>query len=122
MTLPPVIRLSGLSPSQDAKHLAVAQLVMSVPISLITFNAVKPSMPSIRVRPTPEQRQLTLPVATIKDVRFVPRSEMAEMTIYPEEVKTTFWHDLASEFSGTRCLGVQKSESKTYLDIQAETY
>ena len=41
MTLPPVIRLSGLSPSQDAKRLAVAQLVMSVPISLITFNAVK---------------------------------------------------------------------------------
>ena len=58
----------------------------------------------------------------INDVRFVPRSEMAEMTIYPEEVKTTFWHDLASEFSGTRCLGVQKSESKTYRDIQAETY
>ena len=26
---------------------------MSVPISLITFNAVKPSMPSIRVRSTP---------------------------------------------------------------------
>ena len=37
------------------------------------------------------------------------------MTIYPEEVKTTFWDDLASEFSGTRCLGVPKSESKTYL-------
>ena len=57
----------------------------------------------------------------IKDVRFVPRGEMAEMTIYPEEIKTTFWDDLANEFSGTRYLGVQKSESKTYLDSQAET-
>ena len=44
------------------------------------------------------------------------------MTIYPEEVKTSFWEDLASEFSGTKRLGVQKSESKTYRDIQAETY
>ena len=57
----------------------------------------------------------------IKDVTFVPRGEMAEMTIYPEEFKTTFWDDLASEFSGNRYLGVQKSESKTYLDIQAKT-
>ena len=57
----------------------------------------------------------------IKDVRFVPRSEMAEMTIHPEEIKTTFWDDLAREVSGTRYLGTQQSESKTYLDIQAET-
>ena len=57
----------------------------------------------------------------VKDVRFVPRGEMAEMTIYPEEIKTTFWDDLASEFSGTRYLGLQKSEIKTYLDIQTET-
>ena len=56
----------------------------------------------------------------IKDVRFVSRGEMAEMTIYPEEIKTTFWDDLAGEFSGTRYLGVQKSESKTYLDSQVE--
>ena len=53
MTRPPVTRLLGLSPSQDAKCLALAHLVMSVPTSLITFNAVKPSTPSIRVRSTP---------------------------------------------------------------------
>ncbi len=44
----------------------------------------------------------------IKDVRFIPRDEMAEMTIYPEELKTAFWDDLASGFAGTRYLGVQK--------------
>ena len=57
----------------------------------------------------------------IKDARFVPRGEMAEMTIYPEEIKTTFWDDLAYKFSGTRYLGVQKSVSKTYLDSEAAT-
>ena len=57
----------------------------------------------------------------IKDVRFVTRGEMADMTIYPEEIKTTFWHDLANELPETRYLGVQKSESKTYLDSQAES-
>ena len=55
----------------------------------------------------------------IKDARFVRRDEMADMTIYPEEIKTTFWDDLANGFSGTRYLGVQRSESKTYLDSQA---
>ena len=53
MTRPPVTRLSGLSPSQDAKCLALGHFVMSVPISPITFRAVKPSTPSIRVRSTP---------------------------------------------------------------------
>ncbi len=51
----------------------------------------------------------------IKDARFVRRDEMAGMTIFPEEIKTTFWEDLASGFSVTRYLGVQRSESKTYL-------
>ena len=31
----------------------------------------------------------------IKDARFVRRDEMAGMTIYPEEIKTAFWDDLA---------------------------
>ena len=57
----------------------------------------------------------------IKDVRFVPRGEMDGMTIYPAEITATFWDDLASDFSETRYLGVQQSETKTYLDIQAET-
>ena len=42
----------------------------------------------------------------IKDVRFVRRDEMAGMTIYPEELKTTFWEDLESGLSGTKYLGV----------------
>ena len=53
ITLPPVMRLWGLSPSQDAKCLALGHVVMSVPVSLTTFNAVNPSTPSIRVRSTP---------------------------------------------------------------------
>ena len=56
----------------------------------------------------------------IKDVRFVPRDDMAGMTIYPEIIKTSFWDDLANEFAVTRYLGAQESESKTYLDIQVE--
>ncbi len=43
------------------------------------------------------------------------------MTIYPEEIKTTLWDDLASGFSGTRYLGVQKTENKVYLDMQNGT-
>ena len=57
----------------------------------------------------------------IKNVRFVPRAEIADMTIYPEEIKPTFWDDLASGFSGTRYLGVQKTDNKVYLDMQNET-
>ena len=34
MTLPPVTRLFGLSPSQEAKWPVLSHLVMSVPISL----------------------------------------------------------------------------------------
>ncbi len=56
----------------------------------------------------------------IKDIRFVRRDEMAGMAIYPEIVKTSFWDDLADEFAVTKYLGVHKSESKTYLDIQVE--
>ena len=56
----------------------------------------------------------------IKDVRFVRRDEMAGMTIYPEEIKTSLWDDLANGFPETRYLGVARSEKKTYLDIQAE--
>ena len=40
ITLPPVTRLFGLSPSQDAKCLALGHLLMSVPISLTTLSAV----------------------------------------------------------------------------------
>ena len=56
----------------------------------------------------------------IKDVRFVRRNEMAGMTIYPEEIKTSLWDDLDKGFPETRYLGVARSEKKTYLDIQAD--
>ena len=46
----------------------------------------------------------------IKDVRFVHRDEMAELIVHPEELKTTFWDDLATGFSGTRHLGLRKVE------------
>ena len=57
----------------------------------------------------------------IKDVRFVHRDEMAGMTIYPEEIKTSLWDDIANGFPGMKYLGLAKSETKTYLDIQTET-
>ena len=56
----------------------------------------------------------------IKDARFVRRDEMDGMVIFPEEIKKEFWDDVASGFSGTKYLGVQKSEAKTYLDSQVE--
>ena len=40
MTLPPVMRLLGLSPSHDAKRLAFAHFVMSMPTSLTTLRTV----------------------------------------------------------------------------------
>lgn len=45
----------------------------------------------------------------IDDVRFVHRSEMQAMNISPDELKTTFWDDLASGFSTTHYLGVKRS-------------
>lgn len=63
----------------------------------------------------PENSNLAF-VHLIKDARFVRRDEMDGMTIYPEEIKTTFWDDLAKGVSGTRYLGVQRSETRTHLD------
>ena len=40
ITLPPVMRLLGLSPNQEAKCFALVHFVMSVPISLTTLSAV----------------------------------------------------------------------------------
>ena len=57
----------------------------------------------------------------IKDAGFVRRDEVVWMTIYPEEMQTTFWDDLANEFSEIKNQGVQRSESKTYLDSQVES-
>ena len=46
----------------------------------------------------------------IKDMRFVPRDEMAGMIVYPEALKRTFWEDQASGFEGMRYLGLRKVE------------
>ena len=56
----------------------------------------------------------------IKDARFVRRDEMDGMVIFPEEIKKEFWDDVASGFSRTKYLGMQKSEVKNYLDSQVE--
>ena len=45
----------------------------------------------------------------IDDVRFVHRSEMLGMNITPDELKTTFWDDLADGFPMTHYLGVERS-------------
>ncbi len=42
----------------------------------------------------------------IKEVRFVPRPELGRVTLYPEELRTSFWDDLAAGFPQTRYLGV----------------
>jgi hypothetical protein len=52
-TLSPLIRLSGQSPSQDAKWDSVFQRVISSPTSLTIVWATMTSMPSMRVRSTP---------------------------------------------------------------------
>ena len=81
MTLPPVMRLLGLSPSQDAKCLALGHFVISVPISLMTFSAVKPSTPSIRVRSTPGH-----PVQLALDVESGARSSDCAFCHWEPEV------------------------------------
>ena len=45
----------------------------------------------------------------IDDVRFVHRSEMQGMNVSPDELKTTFWDDLADSFPTTRYLPVQRA-------------
>src|ERR1039457_2488492 len=55
-TLPPEIFVPGHRPSQEAKCLTVLKRDRSGPTSAIIFNAVPTSMPSIRVRSTPQAR------------------------------------------------------------------
>lgn len=43
----------------------------------------------------------------IGDVRWVPRSELRAMTVYPETLKDGFWDDLAAGFPETKYLGTQ---------------
>ncbi len=55
----------------------------------------------------------------IADVRFVRRSEMQMMNITPEELKTTFWDDLADGFPTTRYLEVERVQ-RPARDIRGE--
>ena len=57
----------------------------------------------------------------IDDVRFVHRREMEGMNISPDELKTTFWDDLAGGFPTTRYLGVRKSLHMTCMEGMAGT-
>ncbi len=41
----------------------------------------------------------------IKEVRYVPRHELDGITLYPAELRTSFWDDLAAGFTQTRYLG-----------------
>lgn len=53
-TLPPLIFVPGEGPGQEVKCLTVAKRLMSHPTSLMTVIAVVTSMPSMRVRSTPQ--------------------------------------------------------------------
>ena len=55
-TRPPLIRLSGHQPSQEAQCVALFHRLMSRPISAMRVWAVSPSMPSMRVKSTPLMR------------------------------------------------------------------
>jgi 8-oxo-dGTP diphosphatase len=57
----------------------------------------------------------------IKDVRFVHRSEMQDMPISPDVLKTGFWEDWDSGFPSTRYLGVRKSAHLQHLERLAGT-
>ncbi len=43
----------------------------------------------------------------IKDARFLSRSEMSPLVVYPEELKDKFWEDLGRGFPGVKYLGMQ---------------
>jgi hypothetical protein len=55
-TFPPLMRLSGHSPSQEAKCASVFHRLMSQPTSLMIFCAVITSTPSRSVKSTPVMR------------------------------------------------------------------
>ncbi len=55
----------------------------------------------------------------IDDVRFVRRSEMQKMNITPDELKTTFWDDLADGFPTTRYLEMERVQQPAH-DLRRE--
>lgn len=44
----------------------------------------------------------------IQEARFVPRTEIGGLTVYPEILKDRFWDDLKRGFSAAAYLGVQR--------------
>jgi len=43
----------------------------------------------------------------IRGVRWVPRCELGNITVYPEVLRSSFWEDLAEGFPRTKYLGTQ---------------
>jgi hypothetical protein len=74
-TLPPLLRLSGHKPSQEAKCFSVFQRRMSTPTSETMVCAFCTSMPSIRVRSTHPRDAVQLP-AKVK-TRWMPTRVVA---------------------------------------------
>lgn len=44
----------------------------------------------------------------VTELRWFTQSELAEITLYPEELRDIFWADLAEGFPSVRYLGLQK--------------
>ena len=44
----------------------------------------------------------------VTELRWFTQSELNEITLYPEELRTLFWSDLQTNFSTIRYLGLQK--------------
>lgn len=52
----------------------------------------------------------------IKDVRFLSRKEVGQITVHPENLKDEFWEDSERGFPTTRYLGLDRSDEKaTYV-------
>ncbi|MEX0763133.1 MAG: NUDIX domain-containing protein [Dehalococcoidia bacterium] len=46
----------------------------------------------------------------IQDVRYVPRSQLGQITVYPAALLDGFWDDLAAGFPSTRNLGLEMDD------------
>ena len=44
----------------------------------------------------------------VADVRFMSQGELAGLTVWPEQVKDLFWHDLAAGFPESKYLGSEE--------------
>jgi hypothetical protein len=74
-TLPPEILVPGHRLSQEAKCLALLQRDNSGPTSASTFSKVAVSMPSMRVRSTPQRRNSAVRRSNFAALRGRPRPQ-----------------------------------------------